>query len=632
MLTALEAIDVSASVEAPREVATNVLDSLAGGVFVGRQKEMGELKAALEDALSGKGRMATLVGEPGIGKTRTAQELVTYAGLRGCQVLWGRCYEEQGVPPYWPWVQAIRSYVREREPEQLRSEMGSGAADIAEIVSEVKEKLPDLKPSPQLDSPESSRFRLFDSIATFLKSASQGKPLVLVLEDLHWADKPSLLLLEFFARELTGARLLLVGTYRDVELNRQHPLSETLAQLTRERVFDRILLRGLSEEDVSRFIEVTSGIAPPRGLVNSVYTQTEGNPLFVTEVVRLLVQEGELSLDKAKDRESWEVRIPEGVTEVVGRRLNRLSQRCNETLTVASVIGREFTLEQLDHLIDDLNQDMVLDVLEEGLSSRVIEEMPTAVGRYQFTHALIQETLVGELSLTRRVRLHAQIAQTLEKLYGDEAEAHAAELAKLFAQAEAVLGSDKLVRYSLAAGEDALDASSPELASDHFKLAEVHISDLSDESKARLQRGIGLAALGTARAPADYQKAWEWIDRAFWTYVDVGGIESAVNLAVRAVIPASAVSGTAKVYQKAFDLAEDDSVEAGLILGRLFLVVWLEDGDEARSKEYAEHALRISKLTGEPVIEMLVRSGQGVIVSRRIGGITASRWIMVFAL
>ena len=213
---------------------------------------------------------------------------------------------------------------------------------------------------------------------------------MLVLEDLHWADMPSLLLLEFFTRELTGARLLLVGTYRDVELNRQHPLSETLAQLTRERVFDRILLRGLSEGDVGRFLEVTSGISPPRGLVRAVYTQTEGNPLFVTEVVRLLVQEGELSPEKAGERESWEVRIPEGVKEVVGRRLNRLSQRCNETLTVASVIGREFTLGQLDRLIDDLNQDMLLDVLEEGLSSRVIEEMPTAVGRYQFTHALIQ--------------------------------------------------------------------------------------------------------------------------------------------------------------------------------------------------------------------------------------------------
>ena len=147
----------------------HALDSLAGGVFVGRQREMGELKACLEDALSGRGRLVTLVGEPGIGKTRTAQELATYAGLRGGQVLWGRCYEEQGMPPYWPWVQAIRSYVRERDPEQLRSEMGAGAADIAEVVSDVKERLPDLKPPPSLDNPEQARFRLFDSITAFLK-------------------------------------------------------------------------------------------------------------------------------------------------------------------------------------------------------------------------------------------------------------------------------------------------------------------------------------------------------------------------------------------------------------------------------------------------------------------------------
>ena len=128
---------------APLHGDGHALDSLAGGMFVGRQREMGELKACLEDALSGRGRLVTLVGEPGIGKTRTAQELATYAGLRSAQVLWGRCYEEQGMPPYWPWVQAIRSYVREHEPDQLRSEMGAGAADIAEVVSDVKERLPD---------------------------------------------------------------------------------------------------------------------------------------------------------------------------------------------------------------------------------------------------------------------------------------------------------------------------------------------------------------------------------------------------------------------------------------------------------------------------------------------------------
>ncbi|MFQ6030766.1 MAG: serine/threonine-protein kinase, partial [Dehalococcoidia bacterium] len=169
VLAALESLDLTVPTDIFQSAEeSHTLDSLAGGVFVGRQREMGDLKAALEDALSGRGRLVTLVGEPGIGKTRTAQELATYAGLRGGQVLWGRCYEEQGMPPYWPWVQAIRSYVREQDPEQLRSEMGTGAADIAEVVSDVKERLPDLRPPPQMESPEQARFRLFDSITAFL--------------------------------------------------------------------------------------------------------------------------------------------------------------------------------------------------------------------------------------------------------------------------------------------------------------------------------------------------------------------------------------------------------------------------------------------------------------------------------
>ena len=180
VLAALDAIDLNADLGAvpasPLQDEAHALDNLAGGVFVGRQREMGDLKAALEDALSGRGRLVTLVGEPGIGKTRTAQELATYAGLRGAQVLWGRCYEEQGVPPYWPWVQAIRSYVRDRDPEQLRSEMGAGAADIAEVVSDVRERLPGLQPAPQLE-PDQARFRLFDSFTAFLKTASQRQPL-----------------------------------------------------------------------------------------------------------------------------------------------------------------------------------------------------------------------------------------------------------------------------------------------------------------------------------------------------------------------------------------------------------------------------------------------------------------------
>ena len=155
------------------------------------------------------------------------------------------------------------------------------------------------------------------------------------------------MLLQFVARELSGCRLLLVGTYRDMELSRQHPLAESLGELTRERMFQRVLLRGLTGQDVGRFIEVATGISPPEGLINAVHTQTEGNPLFVTEVVRLLVQEGDLTADKSVGRDSWTVRIPEGVREVIGRRLKRLSERCNEALTIASVLGREFRFEQL---------------------------------------------------------------------------------------------------------------------------------------------------------------------------------------------------------------------------------------------------------------------------------------------
>ena len=179
--------------------------------------------------------------------------------------------------------------------------MGTGAADIAEIVSDVRERIPDLKPSPAVDDPEQARFRLFDSITAFLKTASRSQPLAIILDNLHWADKPSLLLLEFLAQEFSDSRLLVIGTYRDVDLSRQHPLAETLGELTKERLFQRVLLRGLSQQDVGRFIEITTGISPPSSLVRAVHTQTEGNPLFVTEVVRLLVQEGELTSERERE-------------------------------------------------------------------------------------------------------------------------------------------------------------------------------------------------------------------------------------------------------------------------------------------------------------------------------------------
>jgi class 3 adenylate cyclase len=467
---ALAAVDAptASSVERAAHVEANPLDRLASGIFVGRDHEMDALRAALEETLSGHGRLVLLVGEPGIGKTRTSEELATYARLRKAQVLWGRCYDGEGAPAYWPWVQAIRAYVHEREPQGLLSELGSAAAAIAQVVSEVRERLPGLPEPPSL-TPEQARFRLFDGVTTFLRNAARTQPLVLVLDDLHWADKPSLLLLQFLAKELRGTRLLVIGTYRDVEVRRQHPLAQTLGELTRENLAQRIVLRGLTAHDVARFIEITAGLKPPAPLVEAVYKETEGNPFFVNEVVRLLVTEGRLAqADRVK---SWSVSIPQSVRDVVGRRLDRLSPECNRLLTMGAVIGREFGADVLVR-VSGLAEDRVLEVLEEAVAARVLGEVPRAPARYVFTHALIRETLREELTTTRRLRLHQQIGEALEALYGRNPDPHLAELAYHFCEAAQAGGDvDKAVGYAVRAGNRAADLMAHEEAARQYELA-----------------------------------------------------------------------------------------------------------------------------------------------------------------
>ena len=324
-----------------------------GRIFVGREREMAELMAFLDSSMAGQGRLVMLAGEPGIGKTRTATELASKAQERGAQVYWGWCYEGEGAPPYWPWIQSIRSYVRTATAARLESEMGSNAATIATLLPEVHEKLPGLMTPPELE-PEQARFRLFDSIAAFLKSASATTPLVIVLEDLHWADRSSLMLCEFISREISDARVMLLGTYRNVEVDRNHPLSQTLGALIREPNFGRVQLGGLGPSEVGSFVELNVGVTLTGPTLVMIHSRTEGNPLFLNELVRLLDEE-----DVAASGD-WTTSLPQGVRDVIGRRLHRLSEKCNEILTVAAVVGREFTLGQLTPLMDDLDEQHVL--------------------------------------------------------------------------------------------------------------------------------------------------------------------------------------------------------------------------------------------------------------------------------
>ncbi len=488
--------DSSASTSA---AGANPLDRLSSGVFVGREGEVERGRALFDESFAGQPRVLLLVGEPGIGKTRISEELTTYARMRGAQVYWGRCHEGEGAPPFWPWVQIVRSYAQEHDPEELRKDFGFGGPDIAGMVSEIRQVLPDLAEPPQVD-PEQARFRLFDAMVSFLRNASQRAPIVLVLDDLHWADKPSLVLCEFLARELGPARLMVIATYRDVELRRQHPLTETLAELARLQLGERVLLRGISEQDVARFIEQSANLTPSQSLVAAIHRETEGNPFFVHEVVRLLTSDGRLSGSGSGSVESWSLEIPQGVREVVGRRLNRLSEECNELLLVGSVLGREFTLTALEKVTGSSGDD-VLSALDEALAARVVSEVPGPIPAYRFSHALMRETLHEELSTPRRVGLHRKAAEALEEIHGTEGGAHLAEIAHHFFQAVQSGDLDRAVRALVRAAEWAGERQAFEEEAQHYERA-IQVLEMESESDSeqlcellvRLARAWALAA------------------------------------------------------------------------------------------------------------------------------------------
>lgn len=576
--------------------------------FVGRQSEMKALTAALDDAMSGRGRVVMLAGEPGIGKTRLAQELASYAESMGAQVWWGSCYEQQGAPPYWPWVQPFRSYIQQTDSELLGVQMGPGAADIAEILPEVRDKLPDLEPASPLE-PEQARFRLFDSISQFLRDLAQSQPLMLVLDDLQWADQPSLLLLEFLVGQLPGSNILIVGTYRDIEVSREHPLSNTLAQLARGGSYHREELGGLESEHAGQLIKDISGAEPSQEFVQAIHGHTEGNPFFMTEIIRLL---GERRLAAGGPEEDGlsALEIPQSVVEVIGQRLNRLSTGCVNIFTTAAVIGRRFDFKVLGSLNQDISEVQLLASMDEGLDAHLIQEVPGQGDVYQFSHALVQQTLRERLSTSRRVRLHARIGETLEALYGDHLGDHAAELAYHFGEAEPVAGTDKLMKYTLLAGERALETYAHEEALAHFQrgltardLDGEGSTPVPDAEAAALLFGLGRAqAAAFGRAKLDV--AFASLSRAFDFYAGTNDIAQAVEVAVYPLMILQGRRGAVGPVTRALRLVPSDSAEAGLLLSRYALFKGLQEGDYQGAMEAFDSALAIAQRTGDVALEM----------------------------
>jgi DNA-binding SARP family transcriptional activator len=461
--------------------------------FVGREAELEELVAGLEDAVAGRGRLFLVQGEPGIGKSRLASELSLRARARGAIVVVGRCWEAGGAPAYWPWVQSLRAYIRDSDSLALRAELGAGAADLAQILPELREILAGVPEPVSLDF-EAARFRLFDATAEFLRNASKSHPIMLILDDLHAADTPSLLLLQFLARELGSTRVLLLGAFRDVDPIPGQALSGVLAEVAREPATRRIALAGLREGDVAEYIELTAPeIASPE-LVAALHEETEGNPLFVGETVRLL------SVESVRWTSAAGVAIPQSVRDVIARRLTHLSEECNRILVLASVLGREFAIDALARL-GGVPENELLETLDEAMAARVVSDVPAGRGRLRFAHVLIRDTLYEGLTSARRVRLHRLAVDALEALYGEEPGAHLAELAH-----HSIFGSDfdRARSYAQRAGDRALALVAYEEAARLYETAleALELSSPADEKeRCELLLSLGEAEIRAGNSP-----------------------------------------------------------------------------------------------------------------------------------
>lgn len=587
--------------------------------FVGRRSELARVRSHLDATLAGSGRVVMIAGEPGIGKTRTASELELHAEERGFQVLWGRCYEETGAPPYWTWVQPIRSYVESVDSDRLREEMRYGALEISNIVPEVRDLASDDVDARLGEGPEQARFRLFDAVSSFFVRASTHRPLLIVLDNLHWAHPSSLLLLNFLATSIVDQRILIVGTYRNEDITRGHPLIHALGDLNRLDHFDRLILRGLTSNDIADYIAETCG-APAHGrLTELIHLHTEGNSFFVTELVRLLYQEGVLHANAGQAETLLRERVPAGVREVIDRRLDRLSEVCSGVLTIGSVMGREFSLDQLLALPAASFEEMrlpsdsakIMDAVDEAIASALIEEVEHGAGKFRFGHAIIQQALAAELSTTLKIRLHARIAETLERMQGNGTGTRLGELVRHFSEAEALLGSDKLVKYLILAGEQALSTYAYEEALEYFRHAlNAKGESQADDQLASILFGLGRAQVATAQRH-EMQNAVETLTRAFNYYEKTGDVETALQVAEYPVMATTGITGITHLISRALVLAGLDSHRSGRLLGRYIRATALEQGEYDQANEAYKRAIEIARRERDIALEVHASADAG---------------------
>jgi tetratricopeptide (TPR) repeat protein len=554
--------------------------------LLGRERELRELRPVVDRALAGAGALLLVGGEAGIGKSRLAEALAAQARESRARVLVGRCWEAGGAPAYWPWVQALRGYLRELPREQVLAQAGRGGAELTALFPE----LGDVPEASAGASPEGARFRLFEAIGSLLANASAAQPLAIFLDDVHAADGSSLLLLRYLATQLPGLSLLISCCFRDTEAGPE--LDGALADLGRDPVTHRVSLAGFDEGATARLLEETMGSLPQAQLLAQVHDGTRGNPLFVAELGRLLAAGG------------WHegpLPIPDGVRETIGRRLERRSPSCRSALDAASAFGREFELEPLGRVCG-LDEDALFAAIEEATAARFVGDVPGAMGRLRFSHVLMRDALYDQLAAPRRMKLHREIAAALEDRYAGSLDRHASELAHHYLLGGSSV-AERAIAFATRAGDHAASQHGHEEAARHYTSAlQVLETTGSDDPRrtCELLLALGDAVSRAGDAPAakePFQRAAEIADREGWA-----------ELLSRAALGyggrfawgrASMDPGLVQLLERALEaVGEQDSTARVKLLGRLAAARRDEPFREARVR-LAEEALAMARRIGD---------------------------------
>ena len=422
--------------------------------FIGRTRELSELRAALEQSLAGRGGCFLISGEPGIGKTRLADELAADAASRGVRVAWGRCWEGGGAPAYWPWVEIVRALVL--EPGRARPQQTAVPPEIGQLIPELAAETTQHQSS---SDPEQGRFRLFDAVATLVKQVARSTPVALILDDLHEADRGSLELLKFVARGLTDSRVVIVGTYRDAEVRRSTYLAESISEVVRHG--HPMPLAGLAENEVAQMVEHRAERSPSATFASELHRVTAGNPLFVDGVIRVLLAERKLGMAEHLDLSGF--KLPEGVRGAIRKRLALLSAEAQSALAVAAVIGQEFDVVLLERVSQE-SAGTLAELMREAAEVGIVAA--TSRESYRFTHPLIREALYRDSTDAERGRRHLMVADVLEEMHAANLRPHLAALAHHFREAAIV---EKAIDYSIRAGEASYAVFAYEEAALHWE-------------------------------------------------------------------------------------------------------------------------------------------------------------------